>query len=134
LFDDWDKDEWNRFFNLFFFCLQDYLTNGVINIPFSEKMARKAIKNQFGDDFNEYLDEVVKHTEWVSIDSLHQEFLNIYGMDKKDYSRIRFTKGLKSGIEIMKKRYEEKKDSANQGKKVIKILKDAENDEKYTTF
>jgi len=134
LFDDWDKDEWNRFYNLFFFCLQDYLTNGVINIPFSEKMARKAIKNQFGDDFNEYLDEIVKHTEWISIDSLHQEFLNIYGMDKKEYSRIRFTKGLKSGMEIMKKRYEEKKDSNNQGKKVIKILKDTENEEKYTAF
>lgn len=134
LFDDWDKDEWNRFYNLFFFCLQDYLTNGVANVPFSEKMARKAIKNQFGDDFNEYLDEIVKHKEWVSIDSLHQEFLNIYGLDKKEYSRIRFTKGLKSGCEILKKRLEEKKDHNNSGKKVIKIQNPTEFDENLTTF
>lgn len=121
LFDDWDKDEWNRFYNLLFFALSDYLANGVVNIPFSQKMARKALKNQFGDEFVEHFEEIIKNTEWVSIDQLHQEFLNMYGMDKKDYTRIRYKRGIKSGTELYNLTLLEQKHQVERGKIAIKI-------------
>lgn len=123
LFDDWDKDEWNRFYNFLFFCIQDYIANGIQEMPFSDKMIRKSIKNQWGDDFNEYLDEIVKNKDWISLDFLHQEFMNLYGLDKKDFSRIKFTKAVKSGCEILKVVAEEKKNYDDKGKKVVRFLK-----------
>ncbi len=121
LFDDWDKDEWNRFYNLLFFSLSDYLANGVVNIPFSEKMARKALKNQFGDEFVEHFEEIIKNGDWVSIDQLHQEFLNMYGMDKKDYTRIRYKRGIKSGTELYGIEYLEQKHQVERGKIAIRF-------------
>lgn len=124
LFDDWDKDEWNRFYNLLFFSLSDYLANGVVNIPFSEKMARKALKNQFGDEFVEHFEEIIKNEEWVSIDQLHQEFLNMYGMDKKDYTRIRYKRGIKSGTELYKVVHFEEKHRVERGKIAIRFSRE----------
>jgi hypothetical protein len=121
LFDDWDKDEWNRFYNLLFFALSDYLAHGVVNIPFSEKMAKKALKNQFGDEFVEHFEEIIKNEEWVSIDQLHQEFLNMYGMDKKEYSRIRYKRGIKSGTELYKVEHFEEKNKVERGKIAIRF-------------
>ena len=123
LFDDWDHSEWNRFFNFLFFCIQDFILNGIQEMPFSDKMLRKSIKNQWGDDFNEYFDEIIKNKDWISLDFLHQEFMNLYGLDKKDYSRIKFTKAVKSGCEILKVVAEEKKNYDDKGKKVVRFVK-----------
>jgi len=121
LFDDWDKDEWNRFYNLLFYCLNDYLANGVANIDFSEKMAKKVLKNQFGDEFIEHFDDIIKNKDWVSIDQLHQEFLNMYGMDKKDFSRIRYKRGIKVGTELLNIAYFEQKHKVERGKIAVKF-------------
>lgn len=36
-FADWDADEWNRFFNFGFFCVQHYLRNGLQKIEYDKK-------------------------------------------------------------------------------------------------
>jgi hypothetical protein len=125
LFDDWDKDEWNRFFNLLFYCLQDYLKNGVANMEFSEKMAKKAVKNNYGGEFLEWFEEFLGQPEvcgqWTSVESLHNEFLNVYGLDKKEYPRKRFSAAIKHGCELMKIDLESKRNVVEHNKIAIKI-------------
>lgn len=121
LFDDWDKDEWNRFFNLLFFALKDYLANGVPNMEFSDKMAKKALKNSYGQEFLEWFEEFLGlPEEWVSIESLHNEFLNLYGLDKKEYSRKRFSMAIKYGSELMKIEIEQKRNAVEHNKIAIR--------------
>ena len=121
LFDDWDKDEWNRFFNLFFLSLQDYLENGVMDMPQSDKMGHKMIKNQFGEEFLNWLLEAVKNTEWVNLEALHLEFLNMYGMDKKDYSRNKFTRAIKCSTKILNVAQKEQRGAIERNKIAIKF-------------
>ena len=123
LFDDWDKDEWNRFFNLFFIAQQDYLQNGITELPQSDKMGHKMIKNQFGEEFLNWLLEAVKNSEWTNIEALHLEFLNMYGMDKKDYSRNRFSRGIKCGTEILNVAQIEQRGALERNKIAIKFKK-----------
>jgi len=124
LFDDWDKDEWNRFYNFFAFCVQDYLSNGVQEYGMTESMIRKNLRNQYGDEFAEYFEEISGSSEWVGIDMVHQEFLNSYGLDKKDYSRKRFSNGLKYGCEIFGLNLEVKKHVLERGKVAIRVISD----------
>jgi hypothetical protein len=123
LFDDWDKDEWNRFFNLFFIAQQDYLQNGITELPQSDKMGHKMIKNQFGEEFLNWLLEAIKNTEWTNIEALHLEFLNMYGMDKKDYSRNRFSRAIKCGTEILNVAQIEQRGALERNKIAIKFKK-----------
>ena len=122
-FDDWDKDEWNRFYNFFAFCVQDYLSNGVQEYGMTASMIRKNLKNQFGDEFAEYFEEISCNDQWVGIDPLHQEFLSMYGLDKKDYSRKKFTSALKYGSEIFGLNLEVKKHVLERGKVALRIGK-----------
>jgi len=128
LFDDWDEHEWNRFFNLFFFAVSDYLGNGVPKVNMSEMMVNKTIRNQFGDDFLEFFHDVKDNKDWQNLDGLHQEFLNLYGMDKKEYSRIRFTKAIKVASELLKVDFELKKHQVERNKMGIKFGTNAENE------
>ncbi len=84
-------------------------------------MAKKVLKNQFGDEFIEHFDDIIKNKDWVSIDQLHQEFLNMYGMDKKDFSRIRYKRGIKVGTELLNIAYFEQKHKVERGKIAVKF-------------
>ena len=124
LFDGWADDEWNRFFNFMFLAVNDYLDNGLINIPFSNNMAKKSIRNQYGEEFLEWFLEAITVTEWVAIDALHLDFLNTYGMDKKEYSRNRFTRAIKCGTQILNVEHLEQKGAVERGKIAIKFKND----------
>jgi len=127
LFDGWADDEWNRFFNFMFLSINDYLENGLINMPFSNNMAKKAVRNQFGDEFLEWFLEAITVTEWVSMDALHLDFLNTYGMDKKEYSRNRFSRAIKCGTQNLNVEHVEQKGAIERGKIAIKFKNDIKN-------
>ena len=57
LFDDWDADEWNRFYNLMFTCVAFYFGEGVKEQENGNKLKRKHIKLNFGEEFLEWFDE-----------------------------------------------------------------------------
>ena len=125
LFNDWDHDEWSRFYNLMFFCVSLYLQNGILEVDNSEKLKRKQIKLQFGEEFLEYFDEAIKDnfgnfkvitTEWKS-------FLEINEIDKKEYSLKRFKKGLEMGCKIIGMDWEFRSNWQNNGVKEFRIIK-----------
>ena len=95
-------------------------------MPQSDKMGHKMIKNQFGEEFLNWLLEAVKNTEWVNLEALHQEFLNMYGMDKKDYSRNRFTRAIKCGTKIINVAQIEQRGVVERNKIAIKFIKSEE--------
>lgn len=121
LFDDWDKDEWNRFYNLLFFCVREYLEFGIPKREMSDSMLRKSIRNQFGEEFLEYFMTICDNDQWVSFDMLHQDFLTQYGMDKKDYSRKRFSKGIEIASTILFKEFEKKRNIIEHNKFAIRF-------------
>lgn len=95
LFDDWDRDEWNRFYNLFFQCVGMYLDAGIIVVENSEKMKRKHIKLAYGEEFLEYFDDLTKVTKkWYSITEEHNSFMQANSLTSRDYSMKRFRKAL----------------------------------------
>jgi hypothetical protein len=122
LFDDWDKDEWNRFFNLMFNSVQGYLQFGVQEVESSDKLKRKQIKVQFGEEFLEFL-AVIKEESgvWVSLESLYSQFLEMSGFDKKDYSLKRFVRAIEESCTILEIAYQNRRDKGQKNKKAYKF-------------
>jgi hypothetical protein len=128
LFDDWDDDEWNRFFNLMFDAIQGYLQYGVQEVTNSDKLAKKQVRVQFGEEFLEYFQGVVEVTdEWTSFEQLYNDFLSMSGYEKKDYSVKRFSKALEETSAILKIVYETKRDRTTGNKKLYKFVCPASN-------
>jgi hypothetical protein len=121
LFDGWDQDEWNRFFNMMAECVQAYLKEGISDQYNSDSMKRKAVKLNFGEEFFEYFEEI-KVDQWQFITDEYLSFLNTAGIEKKDYSLKRFKAGLESSCDVMGYTLEERKNRQAENKKEFRIL------------
>ena len=132
LFDDWDVQEWNRFYNLMFNCVQGYLQFGVQNMTNSDKLVKKQIKVQFGDEFLDFIEGVLeKDGNWIKLEQLYNDFLNMAGFEKKDYSVKRFTKAIEESCTLLKIAYLFKREKASGGKKVYKFNLIEENEVQF---
>lgn len=102
LFEDWDQDEWNRFYNFMFHCEQKYLAGGLKMVDTGEKMKRKHIRLSFGEELLEFFDQIVaEEPKWVLMSDSYHYFLDQNNFDKKDYSQKRWKKGLADACEMM---------------------------------
>jgi hypothetical protein len=101
LFDDWDKDEWNRFYNLMFMSVYFYLNNGVKEVANGEKLKRKHIRLNFGEEFLDWWDNHIKENEgkFEPFKTLYNNFKIANDFDQKDYSSKRFRKGIDEASE-----------------------------------
>jgi len=121
-FDDWDQDEWSKFYNLMFFCVKEYLEHGILSVDNSAKLKRKQIKQQFGEDFLDYYDEI-ESDKWMSISEEWKGYLLRNEIDKKDYSLKRFKKGLQIAGDVFGDDYMDQKNRQNNNLKEFKIIK-----------
>ena len=102
LFEDWDDDEWNRFYNLMFFCEQKYLTEGLKVVQTGEKMIRKHIRLNFGEEFLDYFTMLIEESpRWRIFADEYASFLSQNNYEKKDYSQKRLRKALEVASEMM---------------------------------
>ena len=124
-FDEWIDDEWQKFYNFMFYCVQQYLMDGIKQIDNSEKLLRKQLKQQFGEDFLDYFDNLIenKNDTWLFITDEWKGFLASYELDKKDYSLKRFKKALEIGTTNFNIDYIDQKNHQNNGLKEFKITK-----------
>jgi len=123
LFEDWDKDEWNRFFNLMFNCVQIYLESGVLAVENSDKLLRKQVRVQFSEEFLEYFLGVIEEKGvWISKEQMYNDFLNMTGFEKKEYSMKRFSKAIDESCTILKIVYQSTRSKAHNNKKCIKFV------------
>ena len=127
LFEDWDKDEWNRFFNLMFNCVQIYLESGVLAVENSDKLLRKQVRVQFSEEFLEFFLGVVEEKGvWISKEQMYNDFLNMTGFEKKEYSMKRFSKAIDESCTILKIVYQSTRSKAHNNKKCIKFVETEE--------
>ena len=129
LFDDWDLDEWNRFYNLMFTCVQTYIEFGVKAVENSEKLSRKQIRVQYGEEFLDFIFTASEeHKEYpVKFEQLYNDFLSQSGFDKKDYSVKRFSKALEESCQILGIAYSGKR-SKQFGNKLVITFGDGKNE------
>lgn len=125
LFDDWDKDEWNRFYNFIFYCIQYYLKNGIKEVLQGKKYKAKKIKVQFGEEFLSWFDDYSSngYTTERGFFDLYEEFLKANAYDKKDFSRKRFKKALEVAAENMGFELISRKNRQDSNRVFIKMQK-----------
>lgn len=121
LFNDWDNDEWNRFYNYMIECVQIYLEAGIPALDNSTTINRKNIKLNFTEDFLDYYDTIV-HDKWFEFGTEYQNFLGINDLEKKDYSQIRFKKALQTASELFGFKLTTLRNRQNNNKNEFKIL------------
>ena len=127
LFEDWDKDEWNRFYNLMFDSIQGYLKHGILMVESSNKLLRKQVKVQFGEEFLDFIEVATEeNTEWIKLEQLYNDFLSMANFEKKDYSVKRFTKAIEDSCVLLKIEFLSKREKSSGGKKVFKFMQKAE--------
>lgn len=127
-FDDWDNDEWSRFYNLLFQCVGAYLDNGIKQVDNSEKMKRKHIKLAFGEEFLEYFDDLLKNsTGWLQLTKEHSAFLESNNLEKRDYSNKRFRRGLQEAASATNHYAEFKKNRQENNITIFRIIKKDKN-------
>lgn len=121
LFNDWDNDEWNRFYNYMIECVQIYLESGIPSVDNSATISRKNIKLNFGEDFLDYFDLLTKDT-WHDFAAEYINFLNTNDLEKKDFSKIKFKKALKTSAEIFGGNFIILRNPQNNNKNEFKIV------------
>lgn len=101
LFDDWDNDEWNRFYNFMFLCVQDYLLNGVRSVENSVSMKRKHIRLNYTPEFMDWWDGYIANgaAEFKAFRDMYSAYLVQNNFERKDYSQKRFRAALEEACE-----------------------------------
>lgn len=136
LFDGWDRDEWIRFYNLMFGAVQAYLQEGIKEMVNSEKLKKKQIRLNYGEEFLEWFEEFTDDSPGNfnkqfgrpnMLQTLYKEFVQANAFNEKDYSIKRFKSALISGTEVFNFRYTLRKNTqAGGGREVILFRNDAE--------
>lgn len=124
LFTDWDLDEWNRFYNFMIETVQVFLSDGIPTMYNSNSINRKNIKLNFGEDFLDYFDSI-NHNQWHQFSGEYTNFLNTNELEKKDYSQLRFKKGLETASELFEYEFETQRNRQNNNKHEFKITSSA---------
>lgn len=93
MFDDWEPDEWNRFYNLQFSFVQDYMKNGIVEPEASFSMQRKVSRERFGEAFESWFEEYFERNQgiWKSYSEARASFLSSSDYKDRDYSAKRFS-------------------------------------------
>lgn len=125
LFEDWDNDEWNRFYNFMFWCVQVYLQNGIIEQAQGDRYKKKKIKTQYGEEFLEWFEEYASNgcADMKELSTVYQDFLNVNCFDKKDYTPRRFNFALKMAADNLGYDLDIRKNSQMNGKRFVKMVK-----------
>jgi hypothetical protein len=141
LFTDWNKDEWNLFYNFMFYCAGIYLADGITDIDNSDSINRKQLivelktnGAQFLEWFDEYTTNKVEGKDEekeracstaTAIKILYNQFLEDYDIDKKYFSLIKFSSAIKRACQLFG--FEADGDriwsKVSRGKKEIKLKK-----------
>lgn len=121
-FTGWDKGKWKLFYNYLFACVQLYLRHGLIEVPVTENMQLKSLKNSFGDEFKVWWGEFI--TNGLDIEHefkvLYQSFISSAEVSEHDYTKRKFKKGIESAVAMFGFTLEEG-NRGQYGGKVIKV-------------
>jgi hypothetical protein len=125
LFDDWDKDEWNRFYNFGFACVSEYLKDGIAEMQATDKIKRKNLRIKYTPDFLEWWDEYSQNgcDQWKMASDLYHSFLNQYEIEKKDYAQTKFGRALNEAAQTLSFSIERRKNNQAGNKVEMRMLR-----------
>ncbi len=124
LFDDWDNDERNRFYNLMFDCVSLFLEHGVMELKASETIKRKQIIVSYGEEFMDWFNNFcIEAANYRSTTECHNEFLLANGYSHRDYSIHRFKKGIKTAAKLFGFEISEHRNRQEANRKEISLVK-----------
>lgn len=124
LFDDWDNDEWNRFYNLMFFCVSLYMESGLIEFENTEKLMRKHIRLNFGEEFLDWWDGYRNNgcERWKAFKEVYNNFMIENDFERKDYSQKRFKKAVSTSAELFGGTLEQHRNGSANNQLEIRLL------------
>ena len=124
LFDNWDTEQWNKFYNFMFACVQRYLVIGIPDRLASMNSKNKQIKNSYGEEFlnwwEDYVEENIGKTRMFG--ELYNQFLAISELERRDYSQKRFKKALEDSACIIGYQLVSRKNKQSGGKIEVKLM------------
>ncbi len=115
-FEDWNKEEWNSFYNLMMLCVSLYLEKGLAFYNYTGSRIKKL--NDFtSPEFREFSEEILNNTEYNK-----KVLLEKFKADFPDYLNLKqntFTKWLNIYASLCNLRIEERK---SNGKRFVKLV------------
>lgn len=102
-------------------CVQIYLEAGIPALDNSDTINRKNIKLNFGEDFLDYFD-LLEKDKWLDFGNEYLNFLNTNDLEKKDYSKIKFKKALKTSAELFDGEFKTLRNQQNNNKNEFKVV------------
>jgi len=93
-FNDWDKQEWQKFDNFMIRCLQYYLKHGLVESKKVNLEFRK-LKNELGSEFLEFMDNIDLTDHIVNRKSFRDEFNSSYKNVARFNTAQKFNKKVK---------------------------------------
>lgn len=118
-FEDWDKYEWNKFFNFMLNCVKFYMNNGIVQLP-SSLLNRKALITGYTKEFTQFIEDFTDSKFTQGFKEVYQRFLDETDLSKQDYNIKRFKSGVEAAIELLALPYEFYKDKENKNKIMLK--------------
>lgn len=106
--EDWDSDEWNRFYNFMFFACRIYLEVGVTDSVQSDTNKIKNIKMKYSDDLLLFFETVLEELkDYQSIKEMYGKFLEHSDLKPLDYPKDKFAKGVRYISDTLGHKFEE---------------------------
>ncbi|HOK13508.1 MAG TPA: CHC2 zinc finger domain-containing protein [Candidatus Kapabacteria bacterium] len=110
-FDDWNDEEWNKFYNIMIWCLAKYIKNQVVRETPSEVLRKqmfiKETSREFVDWFDEYFDECFGTKDEITVEEMLESYNGFVSngetdkeAEKKKLSPNEFGKYFKKCIEM----------------------------------
>ncbi len=87
LFNDWDNEQWNLFYNFIAYAMQFYLKNGLIQPP-PININLKRLRARAGEEFIEFINTNVKPEQEYTKSTIYTRFKDQF----RNYSKIRTQK------------------------------------------
>jgi DNA primase len=128
LFDDWDAEQWNLFYNFMASCLQMYFQHGLIQAP-NNNLVRRRLRQEMGEDFLSWAEDYFhesgnKLNSRLPKDEMYNHIIEAVPSFKKWMKPYDFKKRLKKFCEYKTYRFNP----------VKKGLDDKSNGQEYITI
>lgn len=129
LFDEWDKQEWIKFYNYMILCLRMYLINGLVSHDFKNLDIRKFIK-ETSHEFYEWVNEqnTITFNERLSKAQLFNDIKTEYPDLVKWLSAKKFSQWLETYCKFNRYEYDFGKDQLNGRYIIIKNQNESNKD------
>lgn len=125
MFDEWDVNEWQSFYNYMILCLQMYLLNGLVSYEFKNLHTRKYIKETSFEFYEWACNETIKENERLNKSFVYNLFLEEYPDWKKfNLSQKKFWQWVDKYAEVNK--LDIKKGQDSMGQRYVELVKSNE--------